>query len=50
MSREALIDLLKTIFNLLVHYPRMEHKEKAVDVKSDKNIVMGEAWDDKLLP
>lgn len=55
-SKEALVDLLKTCFNLILQYPRFieaanelkleeEGKGKNKEAAADK--VLGELWDDK---
>jgi hypothetical protein len=55
MSKEAMVDILKLVFNLLLQYPRMANadltgkskgKEKAVEQPK----VMGEQWDEKFEP
>lgn len=55
MSKEAMVDILKLVFNLFLQYPRMvdadptgrsKGKEKAVELPK----VMGEQWDEKFEP
>ncbi|KAG8965964.1 hypothetical protein FRB90_011028, partial [Tulasnella sp. 427] len=48
MSKEAMIDALKLVFNLLLQYPRMM-QARAKDDAANKP-VMGELWDDKFTP
>jgi hypothetical protein len=48
MSREAMTDLLKFTFNLLVHYPKMT-EDKVQEVSGDEeNRVMGDCWNHRL--
>ena len=55
MSKEAMVDTLKLVFNLLLQYPRMvdadptgktKGKEKAAELPK----AMGEQWDEKFEP
>ncbi|TCD69181.1 hypothetical protein EIP91_008477 [Steccherinum ochraceum] len=54
LSREAMTDLLKFAFNLLLHYPRIIDNESEKDSKGKSKAsdgerkVMGETWSDKL--
>jgi len=53
MGREAMSDLLKFTFNLLVHYPKMT-MNKARDAKecsgNEDKMVMGDCWNHRLDP
>ncbi|GJJ07814.1 hypothetical protein Clacol_002019 [Clathrus columnatus] len=46
MAKDAMVDLLKFIFNVLLQYPRMTESEHKGDKTSTK--VMGELWNDNL--
>ncbi|KAH7924845.1 hypothetical protein BV22DRAFT_1090227 [Leucogyrophana mollusca] len=51
MSREAMTDLLKFVFNLLVHYPKLvdcEVQSAAVEQLEDGQKVMGDYWSPRL--
>ncbi len=55
MSKEALIDILKFVFNLLLQYPRMTQtnthdEDKPLKPGSKAKPSMGELWDEKLAP
>ncbi|KAG8962438.1 hypothetical protein FRC03_004245 [Tulasnella sp. 419] len=49
MAKDALTDILKLLFNLLVHYPRMVN-EKADSSNRVENPVIGDLWDTRLVP
>ncbi|KAG2130462.1 guanine nucleotide exchange factor [Suillus bovinus] len=51
MSRDAMTDLLKLTFNLLVHYPKLvpsESKYPALESSPDEQKVMGDFWNSRL--
>jgi hypothetical protein len=55
MSKEAMVDLLKLVFNLLLQYPRMVEadpttKGKGKDKAVEQPRVMGEQWDERFEP
>lgn len=54
MGKEALIDVLKFVFNLLLQYPRMKHaatQNQSGDGEEKKPApVIGDLWEDKFSP
>jgi len=55
MSKEALVDTLKLVFNLMLQYPRMVDadptgKSKGKERAVERPKVMGEQWDEKFEP
>jgi len=51
MSRDAMSDLLKFVFNLLVHYPKLvpsEVQSPALAAHADDEKVMGDFWNQRL--
>jgi len=49
MSREAMTDLLKFTFNLLLHYPKIADDSHEVTQRNeDDTKVMGDCWSDRL--
>lgn len=47
MAKDAMVDFLKFIFNILWRYPRMTDPEDKEDTKANTR-VMGELWNDNL--
>ena len=55
MSKEAMVDVLKLVFNLLLQYPRMVDadstgKGKGKEKADERPNAMGEQWDEKFEP
>jgi hypothetical protein len=55
MSKEAMVDVFKLVFNLLLQYPRMVDadstgKGKGKEKAAEQPKVMGEQWDEKFEP
>lgn len=55
MSKEATVDVLKFVFNLLLQYPRMVDadptgKGKGKEKADERPKVMGEQWDEAFEP
>jgi hypothetical protein len=51
MAKEAMVDLLKFTFNLLLQYPRMvdaEDKGKGKEGAAPEHKVIGELWSENL--
>ncbi|KAJ7581180.1 guanine nucleotide exchange factor [Mycena floridula] len=48
MAREAMTDLLKFTFNILLHYPKMVESEPQNSNTSDDNKVIGDFWSSNL--
>ncbi|KAJ2924963.1 hypothetical protein H1R20_g12120, partial [Candolleomyces eurysporus] len=48
LAREAMTDLLKLTFNILLYYPNMTEAEPQVERPSNSQKVLGDFWDPKL--
>ncbi|KAI0056680.1 hypothetical protein BV25DRAFT_1552681 [Artomyces pyxidatus] len=48
MAREAMTDLLKFTFNILLHYPKLVDCERVTDLGNGDGKVLGEYWSDRL--
>jgi hypothetical protein len=49
-SKEALVDLLKVMFNLMIQYPRMVEEENGDGNSTPNGKVMDDLWSDKFAP
>ncbi|KZT66987.1 hypothetical protein DAEQUDRAFT_674073 [Daedalea quercina L-15889] len=48
LSREAMTDLLKFTFNLLLHYPKVRISLQITNRSEDEDKIMGDCWNERL--